>query len=41
MDVTLRVWRQPGPNASGSFKTYEAKGISAFKFRPNSSMVYS
>jgi succinate dehydrogenase / fumarate reductase iron-sulfur subunit len=28
MDVTLRVWRQPGPDASGSFKTYEATGIS-------------
>jgi succinate dehydrogenase / fumarate reductase iron-sulfur subunit len=28
MDLTLRVWRQAGPNATGEFKTYQAKGIS-------------
>jgi succinate dehydrogenase / fumarate reductase iron-sulfur subunit len=28
MDLTLRVWRQAGPNAAGEFKTYQAKGIS-------------
>ena len=28
MDVTLRVWRQAGPEAPGEFKTYQAKGIS-------------
>ncbi|MBT8213168.1 MAG: succinate dehydrogenase/fumarate reductase iron-sulfur subunit [Acidimicrobiia bacterium] len=28
MDVTLRVWRQAGPDAPGAFKTYEAKDIS-------------
>ncbi len=27
MDVTLRVWRQAGPDAAGEFKTYQAKGI--------------
>jgi succinate dehydrogenase / fumarate reductase iron-sulfur subunit len=27
MDVTLRVWRQSGPNAAGGFKTYQATGI--------------
>ncbi len=27
MDLTLRVWRQPGPDAPGEFKTYEAEGI--------------
>ncbi|HEX9754921.1 MAG TPA: succinate dehydrogenase/fumarate reductase iron-sulfur subunit [Gemmatimonadales bacterium] len=28
MDLTLRVWRQPGPNLPGRFETYEAKGMS-------------
>jgi succinate dehydrogenase / fumarate reductase, iron-sulfur subunit len=28
LDLTLRVWRQDGPNAAGRFETYEAKGIS-------------
>jgi succinate dehydrogenase / fumarate reductase iron-sulfur subunit len=28
MDLTLRVWRQAGPNAAGEFKTYQVKGIS-------------
>ncbi|MBT8197415.1 MAG: succinate dehydrogenase/fumarate reductase iron-sulfur subunit [Acidimicrobiia bacterium] len=28
MDVTLRVWRQAGPDAPGEFKTYEATDIS-------------
>jgi succinate dehydrogenase / fumarate reductase, iron-sulfur subunit len=28
MDLTLKVWRQDGPNTSGEFKEYEAKGIS-------------
>jgi succinate dehydrogenase / fumarate reductase iron-sulfur subunit len=27
MDLTLRVWRQPGPGAAGEFKTYRADGI--------------
>ncbi len=27
MKVTLRVWRQPGPEAPGGFKTYEADGL--------------
>ncbi len=27
MDLTLRVWRQPGPDAPGEFKTYKAEGI--------------
>ena len=27
MDLTLHVWRQPGPNAPGKIETYEAKGI--------------
>jgi succinate dehydrogenase / fumarate reductase iron-sulfur subunit len=27
MDLTLRVWRQSGPDAPGEFRTYEAKGI--------------
>jgi succinate dehydrogenase / fumarate reductase iron-sulfur subunit len=27
MDLTLHVWRQPGPNAPGKMETYEAKGI--------------
>jgi succinate dehydrogenase / fumarate reductase iron-sulfur subunit len=28
MDLTLKVWRQAGPNAQGSMETYEVKGIS-------------
>ena len=28
MDFTLRVWRQPGPDAAGKFETYKATGIS-------------
>jgi succinate dehydrogenase / fumarate reductase, iron-sulfur subunit len=28
LDLTLKVWRQAGPQASGTFETYEAKGIS-------------
>ena len=28
MNLTLRVWRQAGPDAPGRFETYEAKGIS-------------
>jgi succinate dehydrogenase/fumarate reductase-like Fe-S protein len=28
LDLTLKVWRQEGPNASGRYETYEAKGIS-------------
>lgn len=28
MKVTLHVWRQPGPAASGGFKTYEAPDVS-------------
>lgn len=28
MDLTLQVWRQDGPDAEGSFETYEAHGIS-------------
>jgi succinate dehydrogenase / fumarate reductase iron-sulfur subunit len=28
MDLTLRVWRQSGPEAPGEFKTYPATGIS-------------
>lgn len=28
MDLTLRVWRQPGPDAPGRFETYQADGIS-------------
>jgi len=27
MDLTLRVWRQSGPDAEGGFATYEAKGV--------------
>jgi succinate dehydrogenase / fumarate reductase iron-sulfur subunit len=27
MDVTLRVWRQKGPDQPGRFATYEAKGL--------------
>jgi succinate dehydrogenase / fumarate reductase iron-sulfur subunit len=28
LDVTLRVWRQDGPDDAGRFETYEAEGIS-------------
>jgi succinate dehydrogenase / fumarate reductase, iron-sulfur subunit len=28
MNVTLQVWRQPGPDQPGGFKTYEVTGIS-------------
>jgi succinate dehydrogenase / fumarate reductase iron-sulfur subunit len=28
MNFTLKVWRQPGPDAKGSFETYQAKNIS-------------
>ncbi|WP_420435194.1 succinate dehydrogenase/fumarate reductase iron-sulfur subunit [Candidatus Poriferisocius sp.] len=28
MNLTLQVWRQPGPQAEGRFVTYEANGIS-------------
>ncbi|WP_419920074.1 succinate dehydrogenase/fumarate reductase iron-sulfur subunit [Candidatus Poriferisocius sp.] len=28
MSLTLKVWRQPGPQASGCFVTYEVDGIS-------------
>jgi succinate dehydrogenase / fumarate reductase iron-sulfur subunit len=28
MDLTLKVWRQDGPNKPGEFKEYDAKGIS-------------
>jgi succinate dehydrogenase / fumarate reductase iron-sulfur subunit len=28
MDLTLRVWRQAGPSATGGFVTYEARDIS-------------
>ena len=28
MDLTLKVWRQDGPDAEGSFKTYEARNVS-------------
>ncbi len=28
MDLTLHVWRQPGPDAPGAMKTYDAPGIS-------------
>ena len=28
MDFTLRVWRQPAPEAAGKFETYKATGIS-------------
>lgn len=29
LNLTLKVWRQAGPNEKGEFKTYEAKNISA------------
>lgn len=28
MDLTLQVWRQPGPGAPGGFETYEADDVS-------------
>jgi succinate dehydrogenase / fumarate reductase iron-sulfur subunit len=28
MELTLKVWRQDGPNTPGEFKEYEARGIS-------------
>jgi succinate dehydrogenase / fumarate reductase, iron-sulfur subunit len=28
MDLTLRIWRQEGPDVEGRFETYDAKGIS-------------
>ena len=28
MDLTLRVWRQAGPDAPGEFRTYQVEGIS-------------
>ncbi len=28
INLTLKVWRQPGPRAPGGFVTYEARGIS-------------
>ena len=28
INLTLRVWRQRGPQSAGEFKTYQAKGIS-------------
>ena len=28
MDFTLKVWRQAGPKARGSFETYKASGVS-------------
>ena len=28
MDLTLRVWRQSGPDAEGRFETYQAAGVS-------------
>jgi succinate dehydrogenase / fumarate reductase iron-sulfur subunit len=28
MDLTLHVWRQAGPDVSGRFETYDAKGVS-------------
>ncbi|MEX0658574.1 MAG: succinate dehydrogenase/fumarate reductase iron-sulfur subunit [Egibacteraceae bacterium] len=28
LDLTLRVWRQIGPNDPGGFQTYEARGVS-------------
>lgn len=29
LNITLKVWRQAGPNEKGEFKTYEAKNISS------------
>ena len=28
MDLTLHVWRQPGPDSTGTMKTYDAPGVS-------------
>ena len=28
MDLTLRIWRQAGPDAPGGFQTYQVNGIS-------------
>ncbi|HUG90246.1 MAG TPA: succinate dehydrogenase/fumarate reductase iron-sulfur subunit [Planctomycetaceae bacterium] len=28
IDLTLRIWRQPAPEARGGFRTYELRGIS-------------
>ncbi|HPB96904.1 MAG TPA: hypothetical protein PKW66_13385 [Polyangiaceae bacterium] len=28
MELTLRVWRQAGPNAPGKFEDYQAKDVS-------------
>jgi succinate dehydrogenase / fumarate reductase, iron-sulfur subunit len=28
MRLTLRIWRQPGPEAAGAFETYEIDGVS-------------
>jgi succinate dehydrogenase / fumarate reductase iron-sulfur subunit len=28
MNLTLHVWRQPGPNATGAFETYQATDVS-------------
>ena len=28
MDLTLRVWRQAGPDAAGRFETYAMPGVS-------------
>ena len=28
MDLTLRVWRQPGPDEAGDFKTYQVQDVS-------------
>ena len=28
LNLTLKIWRQPGPNARGEFRTYEMKSIS-------------
>ena len=27
LDLTLKIWRQPGPDSPGRFETHEAKGI--------------
>jgi succinate dehydrogenase / fumarate reductase iron-sulfur subunit len=28
MDLTLKVWRQAGPDSDGDFKTYQATNVS-------------
>ncbi len=28
LNLTLKIWRQPGPNARGEFRTYEMKNVS-------------